>query len=182
MSTWVALLRGINVGGNCMLPMKELASLMEKCGCSEVRTYIQSGNVVFRAPKTQATQLPKRIGKLVLETRRFQPSMLVLSLEELERAVASNPFPKAAAEPKSLHLFFLAAEPKNPDVESLGRIKAASENFVFAGKVFYLHAPNGFGTSKLAARAEKLLGVPATARNWRTVTKLLEMASLRPAP
>ena len=177
MATWIAFLRGINVGGNSLLPMKELTALMEKSGCADIRTYIQSGNVVFSATKAQAQQLPKHIGAHVMKTRGFTPGVLVLGTAELKRAADANPYPKATPEPKSLHLFFLGAAPKSPDLDALNRIKTASEEFILDGKVFYLHAPNGVGTSKLAARAEKLLGVPATARNWRTVTTVLTMAT-----
>jgi uncharacterized protein (DUF1697 family) len=91
--------------------------------------------------------------------------------------VAGNPFPRAVADPGRLHLFFLAATPKHPDLESLETLRARSERFELKGPIFYLHTPDGFGTSRLAGRAERLLGVEATARNWRTVTTLLEMAA-----
>lgn len=89
--------------------------------------------------------------------------------------MAGNPYPEAEAEPKSLHLFFLDEAPQHPDLKSLEAIKTDSEHFKLAGKVFYLHTPEGFGLSKLAARVEKLLGVAASARNWNTVCKLAEM-------
>jgi uncharacterized protein (DUF1697 family) len=178
-ATWIAFLRGINVGGNGSLPMKELVSLLADNGCKNVRTYIQSGNAVFEATKAQATRLPKDIGAAVLKKRGFEPRMLVLSLAELEAAASANPYPKATAEPKFLHVFFLSEKPAAPDIEAMNRVKAAHEHFTLSGKHFYLHTPKGFGTSKLAARTERLLGVDATARNWRTVTAMLEMA--RPA-
>jgi uncharacterized protein (DUF1697 family) len=102
--------------------------------------------------------------------------VLVLTLAELERAAAANPFPEGADDPRRLHLFFLAERPARPDLKSLEAARAASERFALEGRVFYLHTPDGFGTSKLAARVERLLGVEATARNWRTVTAILEMA------
>ncbi len=88
----------------------------------------------------------------------------------------SNPFPEAEAEPKTLHLFFLASAPEAADIESLTEAKSPSERFHLTDHVFYLHAPDGIGRSKLAANAEKYLGVAITARNWRTVQKLREMA------
>ena len=179
MAAWIAFLRGINVGGNGSLPMKELVSLLEDHGCRNVRTYIQSGNAVFEATKAQATRLPKNIGAAVLKKRGFEPRILVLSLAELEAAASANPYWKAAAEPRSLHVFFLAEKPGAPDIEAMNRVKATHEHFTLSGKHLYLHTPKGFGTSKLAARAERLVGVDATARNWRTVTTLLDMA--RPA-
>jgi uncharacterized protein (DUF1697 family) len=97
----------------------------------------------------------------------------------LEGAVRSNPFPEAESDPSTLHLYFLAASPENPDLEGLEEIKDDRERFFLGDDVFYLHAPDGVGRSKLAANAERLLGVPATARNWRTVRKVMEMADRR---
>jgi uncharacterized protein (DUF1697 family) len=94
----------------------------------------------------------------------------------MERVMRSNPLPEAESEPKTLHLYFLAAPPERPDLDALEGIKGDRERFVLGDGVFYLHAPDGIGRSKLAANIEKLLGVPATARNWRTVHKVMEMA------
>jgi uncharacterized protein (DUF1697 family) len=112
----------------------------------------------------------------VQERRGFEPSVLVLRIQELEHAIAANPFREAAREPKSLHLWFLAAEPAQPDFQALDRLKADSERYKLDKKVFYLHAPDGIAESRLAAGVENCLGVEATSRNWRTVTKVLEMA------
>jgi uncharacterized protein (DUF1697 family) len=106
----------------------------------------------------------------------IEPQFLLLGLEAINTAIAKNPFPDAEAEPSSLHLGFLAATPKNPDLEKLNNLKKASERFHLSHEVFYLHAPEGVGRSKLAASTEKLLGVPMTDRNWRTVCKIREMA------
>lgn len=106
----------------------------------------------------------------------FKPKVLVLAKNELDKIIAANPFPDAQVEPKSLYTYFLDAVPSAPDNAALNAIKAGSENFIIKGKVFYLHAPDGVGRSKLAARAEKLLGVDATARNWNTVCKMAQMA------
>jgi uncharacterized protein (DUF1697 family) len=177
--TYIALLRGINVGGSRMLPMKDLKALLEKQGGRDVRTYVQSGNVVFQGAIADTEQLERRLAAAVSKSHGFEPRVLVLTLGALERAAAGNPFPEAVANPKSLHLFFLAGTPKKLDLKAFDAVKAASERFALKGGIFYLHTPDGFGTSKLAARAEKLLGVDATARNWRTVTALIEMASER---
>jgi uncharacterized protein (DUF1697 family) len=114
----------------------------------------------------------------VSRSHGFEPRVLVLTRSDLERAAKGNPFPEAEDNPKGLHLFFLAERPKKPDLKSLEALKAKSERFALKRKVLYLHTPDGFGTSKLAARAERLLGVEATARNWRTVTTLLKMATV----
>ena len=177
MTTLIALLRGINVGGNNKLPMKELSALLTGMGLRDVQTYIQSGNVVFRCePKNKAT-LAANITAAIKAQHGFAPHILLLEAAELRKAMATNPYPEAETEPKSLHLFFLDKAPQHPDLKSLDDIKADNERYKLAGKVFYLHAPDGVGNSKLAARAEKLLGVAASARNWNTVCKLAEMAA-----
>ena len=102
--------------------------------------------------------------------------MLVLPAKELEAAVAKNPFPQVAEE-KHLHLFFLYTKPRHPDLDALADLAQGKEEFRLAGRVFYLHAPDGIARSKLAAGAEKRLGVEATARNLRTARKLVELAA-----
>jgi len=180
MQTYIALFRGINVGGSHLLPMNELKLVLEKNGCVDVQTYIQSGNVIFRCAKSDAARLPKRLAAAVSRSHGFEPRVLVLTRGELESAAAGNPFPEAGENPGSLHLFFLAELPKKPDMKSFDALKAKTERFELKDRIFYLHTPDGFGTSKLAQRAERLLGVEATARNWRTVTTLLEMANASP--
>ena len=176
MKTYIALFRGINVGGRHTIPMKELKLTLEKEGCADVRTYIQSGNVAFRSGRADPARLSKQLSEAVSRSHGFVPIVLVRTLEDFEEAVAGNPFPEADSNPKSVHLFFLATRPKQPDLKSLNALKTLSERFVFKNTIFYLHTPEGFGTSKLAQRAERHLGVDATARNWRTVKTLLEMA------
>ena len=177
MNIWIALLRGINVGGANILAMKDLAALLEKIGCADPRTYIQSGNVVFRSDEQSSSAMADRISDAVAREYGFQPRVLVLSREDLQQAANKNPFPEAVSQPSTVHLFFLAALPAQPDIDALTSLKTESESFVLGDKVFFLNAPNGIGRSKLAARAEKLIGVDATARNWRTVSKLQELAS-----
>jgi uncharacterized protein (DUF1697 family) len=175
-NTWIALFRGINVGGANMLPMKQLKLLLEKNDCSDVQTYIQSGNVIFRSALSDARRVERRLADAVAGSHGFEPRVLALTRQELERAAAGNPFARANEEdPRSVHLFFLEASPKKPDTKGLDALRTATERFVLKGRVFYLHTPDGFGKSKLAQRTERLLGVAATARNWRTVTTLVEM-------
>jgi uncharacterized protein (DUF1697 family) len=178
MKTYIALFRGINVGGSHMLPMKNLKALLEQNGCVDVQTYIQSGNAIFRSAVSHGDRLAKQVTAAVLRSSGFEPRVLVLTLNDLERAAANNPFAEAEENPKSVHLFFLAEPPTKPDLKSMEALKATTERFALKGKVLYLHTPDGFGRSKLAARAERLLGVDATARNWRTVTTLLDMAKV----
>ena len=175
--TYVALLRGINVGGKHKLPMRDLKALLEQCGCVDVRTYIQSGNVILTSTNRDRAALEKQITAAISKRHGFAPRVHLLTCAELEKAAAANPFPQADGNPTSLHLFFLDAPPKNPDLESLAALKTGSEAFALKEQVFYLYAPEGIGGSKLAERACRFLGVEsATARNWRTVTTLLDMS------
>jgi len=171
----IALFRGINVGGRNSLPMKALSTLLESLGCADVKTYIQSGNVVFRHASTDVEKLSRDISAAIDNEFGFLPNVLVLTPTDLQHAIDGNPFADATSEPKTLHLWFLAGEARNVDLASIESLKSESESFVLADRVFYLHAPDGIGRSKLAAGVERRLGVATTARNWRTVSKILEM-------
>ena len=174
--TWIALLRGINVVGRRKLLMKDLAAMFERAGFESVRTYIQSGNVVFESRRGSARTLAAEIGELILKRSGFRPHVIVLSVAELARAVRGNPYPQADADHKSLHLFFLSARPARPDLDSLARLKVGREAFELKGAVFYLYTPHGFPQCALHDKVERFLGVEATARNWRTVNQLLSMS------
>lgn len=176
MTTWITLFRGINVGGHNILPMTELKALLEELGCADVRTYIQSGNVVFRHKERQATRLSQTISQAVLNRFHFAPYVLLMTVNSLKSALVINPFSSAEEKPKTLQLYFLSAVPTEANLGGLKQLESASEKFELIDQVFYLLAPGGIGRSKLAARVEKLLGVPATARNWRTAQKTLELA------
>jgi uncharacterized protein (DUF1697 family) len=175
MTTYVAFLRGINVGGNCTLPMKELVAILEETGARQVRTYIQSGNAVFESAEKNVARLSKQISAAIMMRRGFEPHVHILTTEALAKAIAENPYPDAVIDPSNLHLGFLASPPQNPDLPKLASLKKESERFYLSAGVFYLHAPEGVGRSKLAANSEKLLGVSMTDRNWKTVCKVMEM-------
>ncbi|HEX4266878.1 MAG TPA: DUF1697 domain-containing protein [Steroidobacteraceae bacterium] len=174
-ATWLALLRGINVVGKNKVPMKALASALERAGFRSVRTYIQSGNVVFHSSRRDPGSLAKQIERLVERNFACAPRVLLISRAELATAIRGNPFPDADRNHKSLHLYFLASHPKSPDIEALARLDAGREAFALQGKVCYLWTPDGFADSALRSRIERCLGVPATARNWRTVNELLKL-------
>ncbi len=176
MKTYVALIRGINVGGKSLLPMKKLIAILENLDLQNVKTYLQSGNAVFQSKEENASRLSREIGAEIKKSHGFEPQVLLLELEEIEKAARSNPFPEAESGPKTLHLFFLASAPSNPDLITLESLKSRRERFFLKGKTFYLHAPDGVGRSKLAANAERLLGVPVTSRNWQTVSAIIGMA------
>ena len=180
MKTYIALFRGINVGGRNSLPMKELVAILEGLGSADVRTYIQSGNAVFRTKGKNITRLSSQISAAIKQRRKFEPHVLLLSLEDFERVIGANPFPEAETDPQGLHVGFLASTPASPKLDALATLKASTERYHLGDGAFYLHAPDGIGRSKLAAKVERLLGVPMTDRNWRTVCTVRDLAkSLR---
>ncbi len=177
MKTYIAFLRGINVGGNNILPVDRLVAILARLGANNVKTYLQSGNAVFQCTAPIAKQLPKKLAEEVKRQHGFEPYIQVMDVEVFRAAIIGNPFPNAEVDPATLHLGFLDAVPLQPNLAKLAAIRKASERFELIDHVFYLHAPEGIGRSKLAAGAEKLLGVPMTMRNWRTVCKVMEMAT-----
>ncbi|MEM6779759.1 MAG: DUF1697 domain-containing protein [Planctomycetota bacterium] len=179
MQTWIALFRGINVGGKNALPMAKLRSDLESIKLTNVRSYIQSGNIVFESNARTASSLQKKIVGLVEARHGFSAHLLVLQCDSLLDAIQSNPFPDAVADPKSLHFFFLSEPATAADTKAMGAARKSNEEFELTDEVFYLHAPDGIGRSKLAANAEKYLGVVATARNYRTVDQLSSLITKR---
>jgi uncharacterized protein (DUF1697 family) len=174
MTAFVALLRGINVGGNNLLPMSEFRQLLSTLGCEEVATCIQSGNAVFKYSKT-ATELSQSISEAVHSKFGFRTSVMVLTASEFAAVAAANPFLADVSEPKFLHVWFLGEEAVDADTKRLDEVATESEKYSLTDSAFYLHAPDGIGRSKLGAGVERCLGVPATARNWRTVGKIGEL-------
>ena len=177
MNTFIALFRGINVGGHNLLPMKALTAILQDLGATGVTTYIQSGNAVFRSPSGNPDTLAKRLAAEIGKRHGFEPYVLIIEPQTLARVIAGNPFADALGDPAALHVGFLAAAPGNPDLVKLASLKRDSERYHLEEDVFYMHLPGGAGRSKLAAGAEKALGVPMTGRNWKTVCKLVELAN-----
>ncbi|MBI5816610.1 MAG: DUF1697 domain-containing protein [Nitrospinae bacterium] len=175
-ATYIALLRAVNAGGANTLPSKEFVRLLEGLGILNVRTYIQTGNAVFQADEKDPAKLAAKIKAAINKKLGFAPEVILLKSGDLEKAVNSNPFPEAAEDHKSLHLFFLSSAPKSPDIPAIEKCLAQNERFSLKGRVFYFHAPDGVGRSKAFGKVEKSLGVPCTARNWRTARALLAMA------
>lgn len=175
MTTYIALFRGINVGGHNKLPMKKLRAILETLGYENVATYIQSGNAVFTTGDDRSS-IEAAIAGAIEKRFGFKPRVLILTQDEMQDAASANPFPGGEDDPGRLHLSFLTETPENPDLQKLEDLKSDTERFTLCGQVFYLHAPDGIGRSKLAGRLEKALGVPATSRNWRTVQKIMGIA------
>ena len=168
MGVWVALLRGVNVGGAGTLPMAEFRALLEAMGLGAVRTHIQSGNAVFESDRT-AADLEMAIRDAVAAQFGFAPETFVLSAGEIAKALNDHPF--AGADPKRVHVCFLR-ETSAPDDAGLRALAQPGDGWHIGPRRFTLHTPGGFGTSKLAERLPRLLPQPMTARNLRTLAAL----------
>ena len=176
-SRHVALLRGINVGGTRSLPMKELAELCTAAGCTEVQTYIQSGNVVFAAPKPLLAKFPAVLAAAILKKFKIEVPVVVRSANDLARVVRANPFLPKGIEHDWLHVAFLAEAPTPEQVASLDPARSPGDAWVVVERDMYLHLPRGAGQSKLTNQyLDSRLKTVSTVRNWRTVLKLLELA------
>jgi uncharacterized protein (DUF1697 family) len=173
---FIALFRGINVGEKNRLTMQDLTALLARLGCENIRTYIQSGNVVLDHAAADAGALAAAIKVELRSSLNVDSEVLLLTVPALKAAMDNNPYANLNVDASTIHLGFLAARPLLANLDTLANIKAPSEQYHLTGEVFYLYAPDGVGRSKLAANAERLLGVPMTDRNWRTVCKLWEMA------
>jgi len=175
---YVALLRGVNVGGKHVLPMKHLLAMFVDLGCANVRTYIQSGNVVFQARPGLAGRIPAVIAETVSDRFGFKASVATRTAAELGEIVRANPFLRAGAHEQALHVGFLVDRPSAAQVAALDSNRGAPDAFEVRGREIYLHLPNGVARSKLTnAYFDAKLGTTCTVRNWRTVLKLLEIAT-----
>lgn len=178
--TRIALLRGINLGGR-RLSMKELAVMFEDAGCSEVRTYIQSGNVVFECGTALARRVPALIEKAIADRFGFDVPIVIRTAAEIDDIVKANPFLKAGADPTTLHVAFLRDRPGKSRVAALDPERSPPDEFVVRAGEIYLRCPNGVARSKLTTQYfDSRLGTVTTARNWRTVLKLQALARARP--
>jgi uncharacterized protein (DUF1697 family) len=175
--TFAALLRGVNLAGRNRVSMPELRSALEAIGLEDVVTYIQSGNVVFRSRSGGAQKLAAAIEAQVAEVFGIEVVVLLRTPAELAKVAAGNPFLRGGADPARLHVVFLGGRPAAKAAAQLDPERSPPDEFMVEGREVYLHLPNGFGRSKLTvAYFERALGVAATARNWRTVKKLLALA------
>lgn len=174
METMVALLRGINVGGKNRLRMQELCDLLTDLGCEDVRTYIQSGNAVFRCASAAET-LSSEIRNGIAARFGFAPHAMVLNAGEFQSIVDGNPYANELTDPRWVHVSFLEEEAATADIDRMKEVCKDNETFHLAKHALYFHAPDGIARSTFANNVEKLLGVAATGRNWRTVCKIAEM-------
>jgi uncharacterized protein (DUF1697 family) len=178
MSNYIAMLRGINVTGHRIIKMEQLRASFAALGFRKVKTYVQSGNVVFEATNDSAASLSKKIEKKILCDFGFSVPVLLKTSKEIEEIIGCNPFLKTVGiDHSKLHVTFLSNDPPETALEQLRPLAATSEQFRIIGREIYLWCPNGYGITKLAnAAIEKKLSLVATTRNWKTVNALLVMA------
>ncbi|HEY9723852.1 MAG TPA: DUF1697 domain-containing protein [Oscillatoriaceae cyanobacterium] len=174
LDTYVALLRGINVGGHNKLPMRDLSALLAELGCQGVQTYIQSGNAVFRAP-VGTDGLAEAISRKIQERFGFTSTVILRSRDELAAVTRANPFPEDV-DPAKLLIVFLETEPAPENVASLDPNFAPPDAFAVRGREVFIHCPDGLARTKTPNYVGRRLKTTGTGRNWRTVLKLLEMA------
>jgi uncharacterized protein (DUF1697 family) len=175
--TYVALLRGINLGSRNKVAMAHLRTLFLALGAEDVATYVQSGNVVFKSRSRTPAELTQAIEERIGRDLGLSVTVLLRTDAELLRVLAVNPFAEHG-EVTNVHVTFLAERPDPARVRELEAKGFEPDEFRVVGREVYLHCPNGYGRSKLSnAYVEKALGVAATTRNWRTVTKVAELAS-----
>ena len=174
--TYIALLRGINVGGKNKLPMPDLAAMFTEAGCTDVRTYIQSGNVVFSVTPKSAKQVPDFVSRRIADRFGYRVPVVLRAADEFRQVAVSNPFLESDCDADLLHVGFLADLPDQRHIAALDAKRSPGDSFKVRGREVYLCLPNGVAKSKLTnAYFDSKLATTSTFRNWRTVLKLLEM-------
>jgi uncharacterized protein (DUF1697 family) len=176
MGVFIALYRGINVMGRNLVKMEALRAMHERLGHEGVKNYIQSGNIVLSA-NGSADTIARRLAREFAGEFGFAAKLMVVEAKRWGAIVKGNPFAKFAAEnPKMVHAGICAGEPSAERLTALLGRTGGAERFVVGRGIVYLHAPDGYGTSKFAAGMEKACGVPMSVRNWRTMEAIWKMA------
>jgi uncharacterized protein (DUF1697 family) len=177
-STYIALLRGINLGGHKIVKMEQLRKTFADIGFEDVKTYIQSGNVVFKSSRQSCESLAKRIEEKVLSQFGFPAATVVKTAEEIGAVIKNNPLLKEKGiDVAKLHVTFLSCAPEKSLVKTLDAFTAAPDKFRCSSQAIYLHCPNGYHETKLGNNVlMKMLKVGTTTRNWKTVNQLYEMS------
>jgi len=174
----ISILRGVNLARHNRVKMEALRALYEKLGLENPQTYVQSGNVVFRTKERNLTALAQRIEKAVEQKFGFRTAVIVRTASELRSVIARNPFAaRPGIEPNRFLVTFLATAPSAEDCNQVRQLKGVPEEVHIDGHEVFMYFPNGLARPKLSwVTVEKMLKTSGTARNWNSVTKLLEMA------
>jgi uncharacterized protein (DUF1697 family) len=177
MPIYVCLLRGINVGGHKKIKMDQLRTSIEALGFEQVKTYIQSGNVVFKAAKAAPTALSKKIEATILADFGHSVSVIIRTADEMKQVLANNPFlEERGVDSEKLHVMFLSDAPESSALKKLEALMAPPERIRCVGKGLYFHLPNGVGQSIVMKKPiDRVLAVTTTMRNWKTVNTLHQM-------
>jgi uncharacterized protein (DUF1697 family) len=174
-TVYVALLRGINVGGKTKVAMAALRDTCAAVGCQDVVTYIQSGNVVLTS-RLSADKLRAALEATIAADFGFSPAVMIRTAKEMAAVVERNPYPEV--DPQFVHVGFLHAPPGSEAERCLAAIDCDPERVTVAGGELYLHLPNGMGRANLPVQIDRCLRpTQMTVRNWRTITKLAELSS-----
>jgi len=177
MTAVIALLRGVNVGGHNKIGMDSLRDICWSLKLRSPQTYIQSGNVVFGTTERDLGKLARRIEDYIEKAHSFRPSVMLRTDTEMRDVIARNPFAsRKNIDPRKLVVSFLAEAPTAEIVKRLTEINVGTEELRASGRELYIYFPDGQGHSKLPPMLERTVKIPATARNWNTVIKLLAMA------
>ncbi len=177
MNVMICLLRGVNLAGHKKVPMEVLRNLCTSLKHCDVQTYVQSGNVVFRTKESAPLVVARKLEKAIEQEFGFRSDVIVRTPSDLRDVIAKNPFAKRGGiEPSKLVVTFLPKEPEREAQDVVRKIKANPEEIYLTGRELYVYYPDGMGRSKVSAVIDKALQKGGTARNWNTVTKLLEMA------
>jgi uncharacterized protein (DUF1697 family) len=177
MPIYIAMLRGINVGGHKKIKMDQLRASFEALGFDSVKTYIQSGNVVFKTAKASTSGLSKRIEERILKDFGFSASVISRTSDEMESTIANNPFlNQPGIDPEKLHITFLSDAPAPAAMKKLADLTAAPDLCRFLGKEIHFYLPNGVSQSVLMkSPVDRILAVVTTTRNWKTVNSIHQM-------
>jgi uncharacterized protein (DUF1697 family) len=179
MPSYVSLIRGINVSGHKTVPMAELRKKLENEGFPGVKTYIQSGNVVYKAPQTSNLKLSQRISSAIEEKFGWSVFVVTRSSSEWDEIIKKNPYLKQkGVDIAKLHVTVLESEPSSSALEKLALIKSGRDTWRSVGSTIYLYCPDGYGKSKLTNTAlEKVLALQGTSRNWKSVLELQKLGA-----
>jgi uncharacterized protein (DUF1697 family) len=177
MPVLISMLRGVNVGGHNKIKMDALRALYSNLKFEDPRTYVQSGNVIFRTKQKNSPALVKKIQNAIEEKFGFRPEVILRTADELRGAIAAHPFAGRNLEPGKILVTFLAGDPGHGAQGALLALKEYPEEMHLLGRELYIYFPDGAGKSKLPwSKVDKLLQSAGTARNWNSVTKMLAMA------
>jgi uncharacterized protein (DUF1697 family) len=179
MTTYIAMLRGINVSGQKRIKMEDLEQMFTVLKLEQVKTYVQSGNVIFKSPESNVLRLTKTIEEKIKEVFHFSVPVLIRTADELQKVVTNNPWgPDQGIEAAYLYVTFLSGIPVQGDQTTDQEMTDKTDKYRIAGKEVYLFCPNGYAKTRFSNQFfERKFGIAATTRNWKTINTLLRMAA-----